>query len=242
MSSRFRTVSPMLNRRGVVLSALIAGVLCLFGGVDKASAHDGAIGEQGPFTVRIDSPATLPAGIEGRWGNGELELHVPSGVEVISYGLDGEAMAKVDKDGNMFYNTLSPTWAMNQSMNMDMGSGDAKTEPVWKWAQGGGSLQYHDHRIHFMAAAVDPSLANGGDVASFTLKFSVNDEPLEVKGTIVFDPSLDPAKAAELVKGTSSAGSGSGESDPGVGTYLLMGGVLLAGVVAFFLVTHSKKA
>jgi hypothetical protein len=199
-------------RKHAQLALFVSLVAALLGFAGQAHAHDGALGDGGPFTVRIDTPATLPNGIEARWGNGEVEFHVPTGVEMIAYGFENEPMARVDKDGNMFANTLSPTWRMNQSDAMDMSGGDSSNEPVWEWVQGGGSLQYHEHRVHFMAAGVSPEIANGGDVALFTLDFSVNNTPLTISGALVFDPSLEPATAATLVA-AGAAGTASNEHE-----------------------------
>lgn len=168
-------------------------------------AHEGDIGDGGPFKVRVDS-STLPEGVELRLGNGELELHVPAGIELVAIGVENEPMAKVDADGNMFGNKNSPTWWM--SLDGGMGTPpadlDLNAAPDWEWVKGGGSLQYHDHRIHFMAPSIAESIADGGDVFSFSLPFLVDGAEAAIAGALVFDPTLDPAAAARLRDGNGS--------------------------------------
>jgi hypothetical protein len=198
------------------MSAVAAFALTALGA--PASAHEGALGDGGPFTIRVDSPTKLPAGIDARWGNGEVEFHVEPGIELVAFGTDGEPMAKVDKDGNMFGNTLSPTWQMNKTADMSAGMNaetDPTAEPNWEWQQAGGSLMYHEHRIHFMAASVDPAIAEGGDVSTFALKFTVNSKPLDITGALVFDPSLDTAKAEQLIEAGKNGGGDNGHAGNG---------------------------
>ena len=207
-----------------VLFRSIAVAAAVMFAASPAAAHEGAIGEGGPIVVRVD--AGFGDYGDGRWGNGEFELHVEPGVEVIALGFESEPMAKVDADGNMFGNLNSVTWKMNQSPTMDMDMGmdidmaapataplpmdmnagmdmgmaeGASDEPVWEWQRGGGSLQMHDHRIHFMAASIAPEIADGGDISKFAMPFLVDGEEFVVRGALVFTPALDPVRAAELV-------------------------------------------
>ena len=194
-----------------------AGLIALLSVAAPAAAHEGMIGEGGPF--RVDVTAGLPAEIDGRFGNGELELHVPAGMEVVALGLGGEPFAKVDADGTMFGNTNSQTWAMARDADMTgMGGTDVSTDPTiepdWQFVAGGGSLQYHDHRIHFMAASIEPALADGGVVAPFSLPFVIDGVGVDVIGNLVFDPSLDPETAEQLLAAGAGATTGTTPDNP----------------------------
>lgn len=175
--------------------ALVASTLALLAVPTQASAHEGALGDGGPFRIEITTP--LPSEVEARWGNGELELHVPTGMEIIALGVDGEPFAKVDAEGNMFGNEKSPTWWLSMGDKVPA-EADSKASPEWAWVRGGGSMQYHDHRIHFMAASLDPSLEDGSSVFDFALPFIIDGTEVVAKGSLVFDSTLDPSAAAAL--------------------------------------------
>lgn len=167
-----------------------------------ASAHEGMIGDGGPFKIEMITPD--PAGVESRWGNGEVEFHVEPGTELVIIGTEKEQMVKVDAEGNMFANENSPTWWANQPDGQVPSSAVASAEPNWVWKMGGGALQFHDHRFHYMDGTIDPSIADGATVFEFGLAALVNGEAFEFRGNLVFDSSLDPA-AAEKLKANATA-------------------------------------
>lgn len=186
----------------------------------QVGAHEGPLGSDGPFTVVLD--AQFPDGIEPRVGHGEIELHVSGDIEVTAYGFDGEEMVFLDAGGNMYANTNSASWWLNQ----DAGTGqvpagtDTSAEPSWEWQLGGGSVQYHDHRIHYMAAGVDPGVKDGDTVQSFALEFLIDGQKVTIPGRVVFDTASDPDGAATLL-----AASGAGG---GMNTVLVVAMVVVA--------------
>jgi LPXTG-motif cell wall-anchored protein len=212
---------------------MYAGLLAAFVTVAiaaPAAAHEGEIGNGGPFRVEVTSNA-LPSGVELRIGNGELEMHVPSGTEIVALGVENEPFTRVDADGNMFGNRNSPTWWMG----LDGGKGtppvglDFTADPDWEWVKAGGSMQYHDHRIHFMASSIDPRFTDGGEVFDFTLPFLVNGDGKAVSGVLVFDPALDPDGAKRLLAGTSPVATSPGAA-PSTGSD--SGSIIVIGAVA----------
>lgn len=74
-------------------------------------------------------------------------------------------------------------------------------ESNWKKIGDGGIVLYHEHRCHFMGTQISQSIATGGRVASFDLPFLVDGEKFSLTGDLIFDPSMDPQKAAELLGG-----------------------------------------
>jgi hypothetical protein len=203
-SSNFRNRQER-RRKAVVIVMAVLVLVSMLASTAPAFGHEGLIGDGGPF--RIELTSGLPESIDATWGNGEVELHVPAGMEVLVFGVADEPFVMLDADGNMMANEKSPTWAMVKGGGHGGTAGtDAKAEPEWVWVRSGGSLQFHDHRIHFMAATVDPALAAGGVVSSFRLPFMIDGERVDVSGNLVFDPSIDPEAAARLV-GSSSAGN-----------------------------------
>jgi hypothetical protein len=228
-------MSTSLFRRTLLAATVISCVLAS----TPAQAHEGPLGDGGPFRVEIASG--LPEQIDARFGNGEIELHVSAGTEIVVIGYEREPFAKIDAEGNMFGNLNSPTWWMT----LDKGHGSAPrgldlSQPNWEWVRAGGSLQYHDHRVHYMVSSIDESLHQGGQVFDFALPFIVDGAEVSVTGAMVFDPTLDPAGAERLIAGnwtpTVSADAPHGDTGPkssspipyiaGIGVVV----VLLAGV------------
>jgi hypothetical protein len=81
-------------------------------------------------------------------------------------------------------------------------------ESNWQRVGDGGVVLYHEHRCHFMGQHVSQSIADGGIVASFDLPFLVDGVKKSLSGDLVFDPSMNPEKAAELLGGTHDHASG----------------------------------
>jgi hypothetical protein len=177
-----------------VALAATAALLCV---AAPASAHEDAIGDGGPFTVVVETE--LPDTVEARWSNGEVEMHVAAGTTVEVLGVENEPFVKIDEEGAMFANENSPTWMMVKDGMDAMPSAMPSAEPSWKWIQSGGSLQFHDHRIHFMDTKIDPALANGGKVFDFKLPMIIDGAKVDVVGALMFDPAIDPAAADKLL-------------------------------------------
>ena len=180
----------------ILTRVLPAAFLAAVAFAAPASAHESPVGDQGPFKVEMITPD--PAGIESRWGNGEVEFHVEPGTELVVIGLEKEQMVKVDKEGNMFANENSASWWANQPEGQVPANATASAEPNWVWKMGGGSLQFHDHRFHFMDGSIDPATADGSIIFEFGLPILVNGEATELRGNLVFDSTLDPAAADKL--------------------------------------------
>lgn len=199
-----------------VALAATAALLCV---AAPASAHEDAIGDGGPFTVVVETQ--LPDTIEARWSNGEVEMHVATGTTVEVLGVENEPFVKIDEEGAMFANENSPTWLMVKDGMGAMTSSAPASAPSWKWIQSGGGLQFHDHRIHFMDTKIDPALANGGKVFDFKLPMIIDGAKLDVMGSLMFDPTIDPAAAAKLLGSTPEAtttGVETQDSTPMLGT------------------------
>lgn len=178
------------------LRVLLASAAVLLIPATSAMAHEGAIGDGGPFRVEISTED--PAGVESRWGNGEVEFHVEPGTELIVLGLEKDQMVKVDKEGNMFANENSPSWWANQPEGTVPDSASATAEPNWVWKMAGGSMQFHDHRFHFMDTSINPETKDGDEIFTFALPLLVNGEPVEMLGSFIFDSTIDPAGAERL--------------------------------------------
>jgi hypothetical protein len=100
---------------------------------------------------------------------------------------------------------------MADSESTDVSSPSTYSEsPQSNWLEvgDGGVVLYHEHRCHFMGQHVSQSVASGGIVASFDLPFLVDGVKKSLSGDLVFDPTMDPKRAAELLGGTHDHTSG----------------------------------
>lgn len=208
-----------------------------------ALAHEGALGDGGPF--RIEMLTEDPTGVETRWGNGEVEFHVEPGTEVVVIGLENEPMVKVDAEGNMFFNEKSPSWWTNQPEGTIPEGADSKADPNWVWKMAGGSMQFHDHRFHYMNSSIDPATADGSVVFEFGLPVLVNGAPVEMRGTMVFDSTLDPAAAEQLMTDNtmvdSTAQMETPSEDSGSMTLKLAAAAAAVVAIAAFVVVWRKR-
>lgn len=200
-----------------------------------ALAHEGAMGDGGPFKIEIATPD--PTGVETRWGNGEVEFHVETGVEVVVFGVEKEPMVKVAQDGAMFVNENSPSWWLNQPEGSIPANASAAAEPNWVWKMSGGSMQFHDHRFHFMQGSIPADTQDGDKIFEFGLPVTVNGEALEMRGAFIFDSTIDPAAAERLKAGdipvdaTNGSEGGSGSST-----------IIIVGVIAVVLAIGGAVA
>jgi len=230
---RFGTVHVMTLTH--LLKTTLAATAAALTFVSPALAHEGAIGEEGPF--RIEMLTEDPAGIESRWGNGEVEFHVEPGTEFIVIGLEKEPMVKVDAEGNMFANENSPSWWANQPSGEIPANATSTAEPNWVWQMGGGSLQFHDHRFHYMSNSVDPATVDGAVLFEFGLPVQVNGAEMELRGTMVFDSTLDP-RTAEVLKEYTAAPETAEESSRNSILYIAGAAIL---VIAAAVVVVKKR-
>ena len=127
---------------------------------------------------------------------------------------DSTASATPDADETTMTTGTSASHSMDhmeEDATADMASPTTYTESPesnWKKIGDGGIVFYHEHRCHFMGTQISQSLATGGRVASFNLPFLVDGEKFSLTGDLIFDPSMDPKKAAELLGGTHNHTSG----------------------------------
>jgi|GEM_PF-1514155 hypothetical protein len=90
-----------------------------------------------------------------------LELDNSTGQTVTVYGYEGEPYAQVLADGTVRFNTHSPAYYLNQAFYANVTvppSASVRAAPQWTVVAGGGRLEWHDHRIHWMSPAVPPQV------------------------------------------------------------------------------------
>jgi hypothetical protein len=196
-------------KRLLIAAIIVLGVLAPIASAAMAdSSHDSSEGsghdaseDSGHGTTkepfRIELTKGLPeSAVKSTFENGVITLDVKPSHTLAVLGIEDEEFIRVDKDGMVSVLTTSMTYEM---ADLSVASPEKAEDLGDGWsAIGSGMVTYHEHRSHFMAANVDPAIKDGGIVSTFELGFIVDDEPATVTGNLVFDPSMNPNRAAEL--------------------------------------------
>ncbi|HEX9260156.1 MAG TPA: hypothetical protein VF855_11510 [Acidimicrobiales bacterium] len=110
--------------------------------------------------LAVDPPSRVfTLSVEG--GDAFLHLAVARGHEVLVVGYQGEPFLRVDSDGTVSENLTSPSLYLSRDRYAGTRvpeAADPKADPRWQPAGRGGTVTWHDHRIHWMGAG-DPPVA-----------------------------------------------------------------------------------
>jgi hypothetical protein len=143
------------------VAALSAVVASLTLGSGPAFAHGGTtIPDAAYYCTELTAVTPQPAGVSARVDPGgewvEVTNRGPAVVVVLGYL--GEPYLRLGS-GGVDENQVSPSTYLNRSLFADsVPSGDqaAGVAPVWRSTGSGASVQWHDHRIHWMGQARPP--------------------------------------------------------------------------------------
>jgi hypothetical protein len=119
-------------------------------------------------------------------GDEYVRLTAPGDHEVIVAGYSDEPYLRFRADGTVDQNDRSPAVALNNDRygTADVSSYDTHAAPVWSSVGGGGTYQWHDHRIHSMA--ITPlTPAPDGTVFYWTIPIIVDGTTGEIRGSLV---------------------------------------------------------
>jgi hypothetical protein len=143
--------------------------------------------------------------IEG--GDAFVRLVVRPGHEVLVSGYEGEPYLRVNADGTVEENQISPATFYNQARyGGDVPSGvtaeSALARPAqWRTVGTGGTWAWHDHRAHLMSPDPLIGMEPGDQLAPQLIELTVDGEPVavEVVTTLQAPPSRWPAVAGLFV-------------------------------------------
>ena len=186
---------PRAVRRGAALAALILLFVL-------ASAAPALADPAGPTNYRsvVTSIDPDPTGvtIEVIGGDAFLSIAVAEGHTVEVPGYFGEPYLRIDEDGSVWLNVLSPARYINQDRYGLSGVpdfADAEAEPEWEQVGDGGTFAWHDHRIHWMSFDMPPTVI--GDRAQtvfpWTVTMTIDGLETEVAGELLWFPPTNPA-------------------------------------------------
>ncbi len=146
------------------------------------------------------TPSNANISIDVIEGGEALRLTAQPDHRVVLLGYQSEPYLRLTDDGSVQANLRSPTWWANLD---GTGTGrvpddaTADAEPEWSTIATGGSVLWHDHRIHAMQGVTEDR--------DWTLLLSVDDQPIEVRGRLTRLPSHSPLP--ELVLAIICAGA-----------------------------------
>ncbi|MDP1818375.1 MAG: hypothetical protein Q8K58_00595 [Acidimicrobiales bacterium] len=194
-----------LVSRAVLLGAALLPLVAAPAGADPA----------GPTDFRSEVTEITPS-VDGvraeiRGGDAFLELTVERGHEVVVYGYEpdrAKPYLRFLEDGTVQRNRNATATYINDDRQ---GGGeipavaeDPDSAPDWEDVATGGRYAWHDHRVHWMAG-VDPPVERGEPVGGgydpWVVPLDVDGEPIDVRGTLVFEKTTSPVPfvAAGLV-------------------------------------------
>lgn len=125
--------------------------LTLAGG---ARAHRGSTQTGYVSTVSAVVPNVLGVNALVLGGDDRLRVSNYSGKTVVVLGYEGEPYLRFDAKG-VWANTRSPAAHLNrfrQPRPLEPGVADASAPPRWRRVASGATYEWHDHRIHWVAA------------------------------------------------------------------------------------------
>ena len=120
----------------------------------EARAHRGSTLTGYVSTVSAVAPNVLGVNALVLGGDDRLRISNYSGKTVVVLGYEGEPYLRFDSKG-VWANTLSPAAHLNRFRRprpLEPGAADASASPRWRRVAPGVTYEWHDHRIHWVAA------------------------------------------------------------------------------------------
>ena len=176
-----------------ILSMLVVAMMA-----PPALAHG-----RGSDSTNFASTITDRPDVEGlAWqvlnGDEYLELRNSTDTEVLVPGYTGEPYLRIGPDG-VFRNLNSTATYLNEDrfgQTAPPAGIDPDGEPDWERISDGSTYAWHDHRIHWMAQADPPAVAeNPGTVQlvnTWTVPIEFGAEAFEVAGDLTWVPGSSP--------------------------------------------------
>ena len=123
-----------------------------------------------------------------------LLLHNTSGRDVLVRGYSGEPYGRVLADGTVQVNTNSPAYYLNDDRyaDVEVPKGiDGKGPPRWKEIDRTGRFEWHDHRFHWMAKTVPPTVRDESvktKIFDWRIPIDIGAQRGAISGTLFWTP------------------------------------------------------
>lgn len=198
LSARRAPATPGSGRRVVrttgLVVAVVAAILVVAAAGARPAAAETPAGDTESFVTRVEPPSSAFT-IRVLGGDETLRIDVVPGHEVVVLGYAGEPYLRIDPQGEVFENRRSPAVTANAdrySSTAPAPDADPEAEPAWTPVGSGGSHEWHDHRMHWMAESI-PAPGEPGDlVFAWTVELAVDGTPVAVTGELRRGPASTP--------------------------------------------------
>lgn len=165
---------------------LLAAFAALFGIVPSLAAP-ATVEPRDTQTVIESIVPALPDGVtlDVLGFDSYLRLRAP-GRDVQIPGYENEPYLRIDRDGSVWFNEGSKTWALNSDRygRVDLSRFTATDSPSWVRDRTDGTALWHDHRVHWMSTARPSVLDDRGTIQDFTLAVVVDGTTHTVTGAL----------------------------------------------------------
>lgn len=184
-----------------LLVAVAAGAAVIVGGASPAAAHAGDASGPTNYETNVADMDPQVSGLRVRsvdLSNG-IELRNRTGKSVIVFGYEDEPYLRIDDDG-VFENERSPATYLNVSRDGSADipkDADPDAEPKWRKVSDGDTVQWHDHRAHWMSSNDPPAVREDPTRSHVVLEdwkipLTVGDEAVTVTGNLTWTPGPSP--------------------------------------------------
>lgn len=181
------------------------GALLAIGAILLVLASPAGADGVGPtnFQSVVDSVTPHVDGVEIKVVGEDSFLQVTAerGATVEIPGYEGEPYLRINKDGIVERNRHSAATYLNNSrsgrVEIPTGIG-MNAAPEWEQIGTGGTVAWHDHRIHYMASGTPPATSNGL-VQQWMVPLTVNGQEITVVGTLFHSSNVLPWAALVAV-------------------------------------------
>ena len=99
-------------------------------------------------------------------GDSFVQVTAEPGTSVLIPGYDGEPYLRIGSDGTVDRNRRSPATYINEARFGATGPlpdvVDSRADPDWVRIDGGGTVAWHDHRVHWMLSEAPDDQRRGG--------------------------------------------------------------------------------
>ena len=134
-------------------------------------------------------------------GDSFVQVTAEPGTSVLIPGYDGEPYLRIGLDGSVDRNRRSPATYINEARFGATGPlpevADSRASPDWERVDDGGTVAWHDHRVHWMLNnAPDTS---DGVVQPWSIPMQVDDVEVEISGRLLLREDQPPWPALVIV-------------------------------------------
>lgn len=196
--------------RRILLTVTTAWV-ALIVGASPAGAHAMKGGDSTNYRSRIKavSPDMSGLRVEAVEAGSRLELENRTDEQVIVFGYQTEPYLRIDAEGGVFQNRLSPAVYINadrQGTVQPPPEADPRANPEWELVDDGLIVRWHDHRAHWMGAGDAPAVRRSpGErhvvIPEWEVPLKVGKQEVALTGDLTWIPGPSPMPWYALAAG-----------------------------------------